>query len=188
MWAWVRADGRTPRAAVQVRKVWAWMNRLRAYWAAVVRSGPAAVLARIAGSWCQSPNWRSSRRCGCPARVCRRRSSHSRMAAGLGAAARARASGFSGAAMAPVPSSSSRAAVQVTEHGPQSRLGPRRRPVMPVSVPHRRQQNSRVMPAQSRQIRTPSRRPGSSRPPVPQPGQVPATASAAVKHRQHRCP
>jgi len=24
------------------------------------------------------------------------------------------------------------------EHGPQSRLGPRRRPVMPVSVPHRR--------------------------------------------------
>ena len=53
---------------------------------------------------------------------------------------------------------------------------------------HRRQQNSRVMPAQSRQIRTPSRRPGSSRPPVPQPGQVPAAASAALRHRQHRCP
>ena len=115
-------------------------------------------------------------------------SSHSSTAAGLGAAASAPASGFSGVAMAPVPSSSSRAAVQVTEHGPQSRLGPRRRPVMPVSVPHRRQQNSRVIPAQSRQIRTPSRRPGSSRSAVPQPGQVPAAASAAVRHRQHRRP
>ena len=76
MWAWVRADGRTPRASVQVRKAWAWMNRLRAYWAAVVRSGPAAALARMPGSWCHSPNWRSSRRCGCPARLSRRRSSH----------------------------------------------------------------------------------------------------------------
>ena len=116
-------------------------------------------------------------------------SSQSSTAAGLGAAARASASGFSGAAMAPVPSSSSRAAVQVTAHGSQSRLSDRRvAGAMPVSVPHRRQEKSRVIPAQSRQIRTPSRRPGSTRPPAPQPGQVPATASAVVRHRWHRCP
>ena len=51
-----------PASAAQVRKVSAWMNRLRAYWAAVARSGPAAALARIRGSWCHSPNWRGSRR------------------------------------------------------------------------------------------------------------------------------
>ena len=47
MWAWVRAVGRTPRPAAQVKKAWAWMNRDRAYWQAVVRSGPAAALARM---------------------------------------------------------------------------------------------------------------------------------------------
>ena len=51
---------------------------------------------------------------------------------------------------------------------------------MPVSVPHLRQEKSRVIPAQSRQIRTPSRRPGSARPAMPQPGQVPVSASAAA--------
>jgi hypothetical protein len=37
---------------------------------------PGGGLARIAGSWCHSPNWRSSRWCGCPAMVSNRRSSH----------------------------------------------------------------------------------------------------------------
>ena len=55
--------------------MWAWLNRLWAYCAAVARSGPVAALARIRGSWCHSPNWRSSRRCGWPARLSRRRSS-----------------------------------------------------------------------------------------------------------------
>ena len=55
MWAWVRAAGRTPRPAVQVRKAWAWMKRLLAYWQAVVRSGPAAALARIAGELVPQP-------------------------------------------------------------------------------------------------------------------------------------
>ena len=43
------------RSAAQVRKVSAWMNRLRAYWPAVVRSGPAAALARIAGELVPQP-------------------------------------------------------------------------------------------------------------------------------------
>ncbi|HET9970751.1 MAG TPA: hypothetical protein VFQ68_21125 [Streptosporangiaceae bacterium] len=59
---------------------------------------------------------------------------------------------------------------------------------MPVSVPHRRQEKSRLIPAQSRQIRTPSRRPGSTRSALPHPGQVPVAGSAASRHGQHRCP
>ena len=55
--------------------------------AAVVRSGPAAALARMPGSWCHSPNWRSSRRCGCPARASSRRSSHAWNSRSCGSAA-----------------------------------------------------------------------------------------------------
>ena len=103
--------------------------------------------------------------------------------AGLAEPASASASGFSGGATEPVPSSSSRAASQVTAHRPHSRLSPRRLPgAMPVSVPHPRQEKSRVIPAQSRQIRTPPRRPGSARSFVPQPGQVPVADNAASRH------
>jgi hypothetical protein len=45
MWDWVRADGWTPRSSVHVRKAWAWMNRLRAYWAAQI--GVAGVTAAL---------------------------------------------------------------------------------------------------------------------------------------------
>ena len=189
MWAWVRAAGRTPRPAAQVRKASAWMNRVLAYWQAVARSGPAAALARIAGQLVPQPELAQQPQVRVPGQAVqppvqprlelaqllvgggqhaavhqqvtqvehgpragpgvqrlvgerqlaggqvreqvadvRSASSHSSVAAGLGAAARASASGFSGGATAPVPSSSSRAAVQVTAHGPQSRLRPRRRP------------------------------------------------------------
>ena len=45
-----------------------------------------------------------------------------------------------------------------------------------------------MIPAQSRQIRTPSRRPGSARSFVPQPGQVPAADNAAVQARVAQVP
>ena len=52
--------------------------------------------------------------------------SQSSVAAGLAVAARAAASGFSGGLTEPVPSSSSRPAVQATAHGPHSRVSHRR--------------------------------------------------------------
>ena len=75
MCAWVSADGRAPTATVQVRNAWATVNLVLAYWQAVGRSGAAAARARMAGSWCHCPNWRSSRRWGWPSRVSRRRAS-----------------------------------------------------------------------------------------------------------------
>ena len=120
--------------------------------------------------------------CVSRSRMCGARSQSS-VAAGLAVAAMASASGFSAATTEPVPSSSSRAVVQVTAHGSHSRLRTRWLPgAMPVSVPHPRQEKSRVIPAQSRQTRAPSRRPGSTRSAAPQPGQVPAADSAAFRH------